>query len=323
MTFAEAKAKFPTYGSAIGGLLNFTLARAFLAGKWSGTIASLRVAIYDFDDSGITRRQFTLPREAQTALGIRFENVALDGKTSARPIHNQWYSWLNTRCNGEWNTGIIDLGDHWQTFRDIPANAYLRIRTDYAETGTFYIRGTDSTGATIYSGTVPNVIEGTSLDLATNPDTTTETFLAGSTVQIVKPVTSGPVRLYSYDGTTETLLATYAPGETVPAYRRYQVAGASVAWTTSQFDYALVKAKRRFVELVADNDLVFPNNEVAIYFGLKAKNYEDKHDSGLANEYLAKFYDALNGELREEQGNAPVTIKLRTGEGYGSIRLGY
>lgn len=315
MTFREAKTKFASYGSTVGAQINFTLARAILSGKWSGTITTLRCAVYDYADVGVTRRQFTLPREAETALGIRFENLNGVGRTGGRPIHNQWYSWMDGRCCGEWSTGIIDMG-YVSTFRDIPVNAQLRIRTDYEESGDFAIRGVDASGNTIYSGDEPNVIEGEVLDLAENPATTSATFLAGSTISVVKPApTNGPVRLYSWDGTTETLLATYGPGESLPKYRRYQVPNGS------NFEHVLVKAKRKHVDLVADNDPLIPDNEVALYFGLKAKNFEDKQDdSDRVNEYLGKFYDALNGQLREEQGNAPMTIRLRTGEGFGSIR---
>ncbi len=121
------------------------------------------------------------------------------------------------------------------------------------------------------------------------------------------------MKLYAWDGTTETLLGIYAPGETVPAWRRYQVP------TGSNFEWVLVKAKRQYVKLVADNDLVFLSG-TALYHGLKAKNALDKYDLEKSAPYWNEFFDCLNGSLREEQGNAPVVIKLRTGEGFGSIR---
>lgn len=312
ITFAAAKTRFSSYGATVGDQINFVLERALEGGKWNGTIATVRATVYDYDNAGVTKRQFTLPRDAETALGIRFDNLNQDGRTSPRPIHNHWYTWLPGRCCGEWSSGIVDLGD-FQTFRDVPANAMLRIRTDYVESGTFYIRGTGSNGLPIYSGTPPSVIEGTSLNLATNPATTSETFLAGAPIQIVKPVTQGPVRLYSWDGTTETLIATYAPGEKVPAWRRYQMPTSST-WAT-----VLVKAKRRFVEMIADNDVVFMSG-TALFYGLRGYNYDQKHDDTKADLYWGKFWDCLNDALREHQGNMPLVMPLRRGEGFGTLR---
>lgn len=313
LTYAAAKARFASFGTTVGDQINFILERAIDGGKWNGTIATLRATVYEYDDAGVTKRQFTLPRDAETALGVRFDNLNSDGRTGARFIHNQWYTWMQTSwCGCEWNSGIIDLGD-FATFRDVPVNAQLRIRTDYAEGGTFYIRGLGTDGQPIYSGTVPNVVEGTSLNLATNPATTAQTFLAGAPIQIVKPVTQGPVRLYSWDGATETLLATYSPGEKVPTWRRYQMPTGST-WAT-----VLVKAKRKFVEMIADNDIVFMGG-TALFYGLKGLNYDVRHDDTKADLYWTKFWDCLNDALREHQGNMPLVMRLRRGEGFGRLR---
>lgn len=323
LTFAQARnapenAKF---GANVGSLINRYAQAVISEGKWKNLTSEIDVTIQPWDDNGLARQQITLPREFETPVGAKFNLT--QGRSWGLGIQFQWFSyvtspptlagWWNYGRNNCWQSGQMnDLGE-FATFRDVPVNAQLRIRTDFGERGYFYIRGKDSTGATIYTELAPeNVIEGTRLELATNPATTAQTFLANSPIQVVKPVTNGPVRLYSWDGVTETLLATYAPGETVPAYRRLSV-------PNSNYTSMRVAAKRRYVPLIADNDLVIPENAVALTRGLEALTYEDSHNTVDAAQYWAMCYEMLNGALRENQGTFPRTFQIRGCTNFGNV----
>lgn len=320
-SFLQARLANPKFGADnVGALINRYVEAVLSSGKFAGTMQEFDCAIYDWDDNGIARQQITLPREFLTPIGARY-NLG-QGRSSGLGIQFQWFQYMNTapRSYGWWNSNqnncagqMQDMGQ-FSTFRDISVDAQLRIRTDFDETGEIYIRGTDSNGEMIYKELAPdNVIEGTRLSLATNPATTTETFLAGSKIAVVKPITNGPVRIYSWDGAAETLLAIYQPGEQIPAYRRLAV-------PNSNYASMRVAAKRRFVPLIADNDLVIPDNGVALTRGLEALGYEDAHNTSDAKEYWGLCYEMLNAGLREEQGNFPRTFKIFGTTSFGNVR---
>lgn len=324
MTFAECKTKFASYGANVGDQINFVLGVAFQSGKFKGTTAFAQFPIYAATENGKAYRQLTLGRRFETALGVKF--VLDQGFGMARPIHNQWWQWRQSSvsyfadCTDNPNSGIQDMGEV-VIFRDLPSAGLIRIRSSTIESaGTVNIRGLVN-GAPVYTdtGAAGAHIEGENLAMPTisgNSATTVTTFDAGlSLYAIVKPVTNGTVSLYHVaSDATETLLGIYEPGETTPAWRRYRIS----AW--NQQESALVMAKLRHVTLVADNDLVIPDNEQALFYGLRGKNYDDKHDDVNAEKYWPKFFASLNGQLRESQGNMPLVMNLRPGEGFGTLR---
>lgn len=321
MTFAQAKTNFSTYGASVGDQINFVLGVAFQSGKWKGTVAYAQFPIYDAEENGEAYRQLTLGRRFETALGVKFERDT--GFGGSRPIHNQWWqwrqghsSWFSDGC-GNPNSGLQDVGEV-VIFRDLPSAGTIKIYNSTTESaGSVNVRGFAS-GAKVFTGTGASRIEGENIAMPTTPGTSTTsatTFDAGlSLYAIVKPSTNGTLSIYHVNGATETLLGIYEPGETTPAWRRYRIA----SWHDE--DSALVMAKLRHVTLVADNDLVVPDNEQALYYGLRGKNYDDRHDDDKANLYWSKFYDSLNGQLKESQGNMPLVMNLRIGEGFGTLR---
>lgn len=318
MTFLEAKTTFASYGAAVGNQINFVLGVAFNSGKFKGTVAYAEFPIFDTSENGQPFRQLTLGRRFETALGVKFEQTT--GFGWSRPIHNQWWRWRASDCGCTPNSGLMDVGEV-VIFRDLPSAGTIKIVSSFTESaGVVNVRGLVN-GARVYTDTGPESshIEGEDIAMPMVSGTSTTsitTWDAGlSLYAIVKPVTSGTISIYHIAADlTETLLGIYEPGETTPAWRRYRIA----SWNTQ--DSALVMTKLRHVTLVSDNDLVIPDNQQALFYGLRGKNYDDKHDDEKADLYWSKFFASLNSQLREYQGNMPLVMNIRASEGFGRLR---
>ncbi len=110
---------------------------------------------------------------------------------------------------------------------------------------------------------------------------------------IEKVVTTNSVSLYSVDTTTSvaTLIANYAPGETIPNYRQYRL-----GWGT---DGQLVRTlcKLKFEPAISANDLILPGNIGALKLGLQALSFEDKIDPTNAGIYWGPNYPNKTGKM--------------------------
>lgn len=306
LTFASAKTRNAEFGANVGALINTYCERVISEGKWKGTTDSLSLNVFrSTDEDGAEYGYVTLPRRFGTALGVRFKG-ATGWKSTSRMIHNQWFDWQPGRdCYWKPSSGLIDAGGGYAGFQDWSVDSYLRVKTDYAETGNLLIRGIGTNEESIFTGSPPSVIEGVNLSL-TATSTTTMLFRANSRIQVNKPATNGYVRLYSVTpGGVETLVGLYEPGETVPSYRRYMVPKDLTADSTVE-----VMAKIRHVDMVSDNDLVIPGNASAVKNGLNAINYEERHDQEKAQAYWARVYSILNGDLHAHHGDGPASVAL-------------
>lgn len=301
LTFLQAQTQLASFSGngSVKEQINLVLERILTGGQWKQAVQEFTIDIFSFTDQwGNDRYQFTLPARAETVEGIMLNTDF--GQTRGRPVHAPYYRYTDygIECCGLVNSGAIDCGDGWSVFRDPPIDSYLRARVDYPETATLSIRGIGTDGNPIFSGTNPNIIEGITLNLASAPVTSAVQFKAGSRIEVVKSaVTKGPVRLYSWDGTTETLLAYYMPSELVPSYRRYE----SPRW--DRYQSATVVAKLRHVDLVADNDMVIPPSRYALEMGMRGLNFDRKHDLERAQVFWGNCFDILNNQLRQHQSN--------------------
>lgn len=293
--------------------INLVLEWFFSQGNWRGTKGVAQFTLYPYTEEGIDFKQFTLDRSMLTAKAARFIND--NGRRSSNfPIQNWWFQWTNQTWwfkegYGSWhNGGIQYLGDGWATFRDWDTDCQLRVRTDTALTGSINLRGLDPDGNPINNG------EGETLDISSNPATTTATFRAFTPIQVVKTPTNGVVKLYSWDGVTETLVGYYYPSDKVISYSRFGVGKATRQVAVE------AACTRRFVPLVFENDVIWPDNIMALEWGLLALNYTRSTDNVLAEQYWTKAMEALNGALAQEQGNAQPQIKIFN-SGFGQDNL--
>lgn len=120
--------------------------------------------------------------------------------------------------------------------------------------------------------------------------------------QIVKEVTLGNVTMSVVVSGTPTVLSIYEPSETNPIYRRYKV-GTLTARNDSK-PVLRCKCKRRFVKMLAETDLVYPDSVGALKFGLIALMMENQgaHELELSEMFWGKCYQVLNQNLKQNQG---------------------
>ena len=153
----------------------------------------------------------------------------------------------------------------------------------------------------------------TELPFTNGTYTTTQTWI--SLPQIQKPVTTNLVELYSVDvaSAEETLIAVYAPGEKIPAYKRYKVPD----WPN--LPLARIFGKLAFNEVTADNDIPVPQNLGALKAGLQALSYEDKADLTRSDMLWQRAYNILNEERAESEDAETPSFQVDSQFGIGSI----
>lgn len=254
----------------------------------------------------------TLPRGVDTCRQIRpCFGVSF-------PIYSQfhhgagWGSCCDSISLAQCGSGGQTLIDeNAQTFR-IPTGTYtLRaVATEAADPGLTFQGGFDADGNERFSTESLALINGSS------DGTTLYTALP----YIRKVVTAGAVSLYSVDTTTlePTLIANYAPGETIPEYRQYSGFGCTA---DEEDDPQVVSAicKLALVLAVASDDLVIPGNIGALKLGLMAIQFEDKVDPANAKIYMQDALDLLDSELKELDSAEQAAFMVSPHFGCGSI----
>lgn len=288
--------------------------------RWKGLTTSAAFVIYqDANDNYC----ITLPRHIQSILagatGYGTEDPPCASNT---PVRGPWWA-FNSAGPGAGDrvgtTGLTDAGDGWTTFRDFTVDSYLRIKTEVVEaTGsTLLFRGLDEDGLEIYTGAGAASYQGVNLDISTALTTTTTQQFSAAPTLIRKPVTRGPIRLYSVavSDATETFIGEYAAGEKNPGYRRYQVAGCEDGTMTTV--HAMVK--RRHTPVVADADEIIPSNLSALELGLQGRRYDLNNDTKTALDFWTRAFSLLNSELGEYRGGAAMRMQMERGSGLASI----
>jgi hypothetical protein len=156
-----------------------------------------------------------------------------------------------------------------------------------------------------------------SVTLSMGNGTTTTTRTWNSMPQIQKIATVNKVELYSVDSISgdETLIAVYAPSETVPSYQRYKVpefCGNAVS--------AVILGKLAYNPVSQDTDIVYPGVVGAIKMGLKALQSEDTEEDDRARSNWADAFRLLEHDVQEMEGDASIPVFKVMGEfGAGNI----
>lgn len=290
--------------AAVDSVINQVIERFLTEGKWRGTTCRARFTVYD--------GQITLPEILGTVLG--WANTGLNGTCWGRgAVYSQWYDFV-THSSIRCGVGMVDIGENWPTFRDSPYETFKIkvVSNNSGETSHITLTGLDDYGRKIYRA---NGLEGVKLQIRNTPHTTTQvfSFLHG---WIKSFRTRGIVRIYAVEvGTNEeTLIGYINPGKLISGYRRYKLTG-SVNETVVE-----CMCKRAYVEAVADNDLLIPSSLVALKFGMKAIQYEDKNDFENGVKAMARAVDHLDKERSEWDGdNQLLTVRFVGDYGAGSI----
>lgn len=268
-------------------------------GNWRGSKVAILLSIYtDVDGWSIV----TLPRTFNTILaGLANppSNVVSPFCRWPLLVRNGWWETLpysrglSQCCNrGSFN----EVNGRFCTFSDWTTPLQLRFKFETTEaSGKLTIQGTNN-GTDVYSGTP--WAKGEILAFSGITTVTTTNSFDARNLYIVKPETKGRVSMYTWDGATETLVAVYDPGETVPRWRRYHVPTITNP-TTSQF---LAICKIAFIKLISDTDEVVPGNIGALRRGLEALKLEDSHDYVRAAQEWENAKSRLIDEREDDEG---------------------
>src|SRR5580692_441099 len=83
-----------------------------------------------------------------------------------------------------------------------------------------------------------------------------------SITAFTKPATNGPIKLTSWDGTTETVLANYLFSDTTPSYHHYFSRWLQQVMQQAQVQTMVVRARcrKRYVPIVEDTDVMMISN---------------------------------------------------------------
>jgi len=199
-------------------LLNLAIEELMMESDFPQTMARVRF--------NVVRGEFTLPYTLERALEATIDDSPI-------PMRSPWLEFVEfgTGTLGSDDTCFIMLDrDSIPTARTIPddgTNYYLRVKSDVNEDvdgtpPTIILRGYDENDTWIRSTDgAGNRIDGVEVDIQTTANNTAVYF--SRVTEVVKPVTTDIVRLYIWDGATETEIAAYQPQETVPNYKRYLI----------------------------------------------------------------------------------------------------
>lgn len=279
--------------------LNLVLEKLLLEMEPRHTIRRVVVPIYD--------STITLPRTLLSCSGVKLipngTNVVWQQPLR---IYGNNHEFHNGPIPADDCTGAVyPTNQLAQTFRTPSAAFKLRVKATEAGGNMSLIGGTDSSSTELFA----------IVTLAITNGTTTTTQVYNTLPQIQKPVTTNKVELYSVDNVTaaETLIAVYAPGETVPAYMQYTVSN------PSDSPSCLAKCKLAFVKVVADTDIVYPGLYSALRLGLKALNREENEQPEAADQWWKRAVDAMDKDRIQIDGEAFPEFAVEPNIAFGDM----
>lgn len=290
--------------------LNQVMERFFTLGTWRSMWK--RPVLKVFGNTLTIPRGFDTCRGAESCHGYplpqysAFHNFVAYGRT-------HWLDW-NT---GYAHHGLTLINEAAQTFV-IPTGTFtLRVvGTEAQDPGLSLTGGFDENDQEIFGEINLPIVNGSS--------DTTQQYV--KLPEIKKVVTADPVFLYSVDTTTleATLIASYAPGETIPSYRQYNV-GCGMDGKTVR-----AMCKLGFEPAIATGDIIIPGHIGALKLGLQALQFEDRVDPANAALYWGPNYpaktskmtgavDLLDAEIEELDAAEQPAFNVSPSFGAGSV----
>jgi hypothetical protein len=276
------------------GKLNQVQERLMNMGVWSGGWVSVR-------DIPIHDGTITVPRRFKTCAGV---NLCC----GPSPIYSRFWKFTESSRAVQCSNGVTPINDQAQTFITPSGTYYLRIKSSTVSDNTKVVTlfgGLNEDGDELFDSVTLTITSG-------SPATTSREFT--SIPRISKVATVGQVDLYSVDTTTaeETLIATYAPYETLPGYKQYEIQNVG--------DETSVDAlcNLAYVPAVADTDIITPGVLGGLKHGLKALTYEDTSDERQDDEW-ARALKALDEARTTDDGFTIPSFRFDPNFGAGSI----
>lgn len=147
---------------------------------------------------------------------------------------------------------------------------------------------------------------GVFLDIDNSVPFTVTTQEFDSLSAVVKPETNGYVRITAYNGADEVELSDYAPVETTPSYRNYFIASLYRPETGVRNRVVLARARRRFVPVAEDDDVLIISNINALKCGVIALWKRDAGDYEAYAFQKAQAVDILRKEATGYRGKTRI-----------------
>lgn len=285
-------------------LLNEAQQRLLSRGRWWGTI-------YKATGTAI-KGAIVWPREAGAIEGLIVVNSSIW-------VKNQWWNFIEPIFGGCSDCCAGNCGDHLELRDDgyspfsieFTGTPFLRLYpTDTSDNAKeVLIQGYDKNGAWVRNEYDDVWIDGEYVALATPFGVSTTEWKTITAVQ--KPVTNERVLAKTWNGTTETLIATWAHNETVPRYRK------SLIPALEDHDSEALSAiiKMQFVPAAVDEDWLVIGNIPALkdmMMSIRKQEQELTKESIILEK---KAIAELNHELRTNSGDVThVAVKIDAGE---------
>lgn len=274
--------------------LNQVCERLINKGVWSGAWVIVQ-------DLPIYNNTITVPRRFKTCAGV---NLCC----GPRPIYGRFWKFTESSRAVQCSNGVTPINDQAQTFITPTADFKLRIKSSTVADNTKLVTlfgGKDGDDAEIFTSTTLTITSG-------SPATTSQVY--SILPRISKVATVGQVDLYAVDEVTseETLIATYAPYETLPGYKQYEIENVGEETSVSAL------CNLAYVPLSADTDIVVPGVLGGLKHGLKSLAYEDTSDDRQDTEWL-RAVQALDEAKETDDGATIPTFRFDPNFGAGSV----
>lgn len=275
--------------------LNEVIEEFLINGKWRNTMRKVRIPIY----SG----KITLPRELQSCSGVKLIPFGTDIHWQQPLLVYGQFHEFHHGPTPDWDcTGAIYPDSQLaQTFIMPAAGFTLRaVSTETRGTITL-LGGTDASGNEYFDSTTMAITNGTVNNARVYTDLP----------RIQKTPTNVSVSLYSVSSGVATLIAIYAPGETVPAYTRYTVSSPP---STAPACWALCKLA--FNPVTVDTDIVYPGVVRALKSGFLAIERETARETQEADRLWAKAVMALDNDRKQLDGETFTEFHVMDGTSF-------
>lgn len=282
------------------GKLNQTCDRLMNMETWSGCYVVVpNMPIYN--------GYITMPRRFKTCSGV---NIC----GGPRPVYSRFWQFSQATRSRPCTNAVVPINDSAQTFFDPTPNFYLRIKSSTVGDNTkvvTFIGGVDDNGNELFTTATLTITSG-------SPATTAQAY--SQLPRISKVLTTGQVDLYAVDTVTavETIIATYAPYETLPGYKRYQIVQQALAPSASDPTTAECLCTLAYLPAINDTDLIIPGVLGGLKHGLKALTYEDTSDDRQDAEWK-RAEQALDDARDSDDGFTIPTFRFDENFGAGSI----
>ena len=193
----------------------------------------------------------------------------------------------------------------------IARNRKIRVLSSVPEAAGLQILllGYDANGQWVRTNPSGTYIDGELVNITNSAVNSTTTW--SSIVRVVKPVTAGVTRLYSWDSTASIItrtLGVYEPSEERPIYRKMFIPGLANMGGCSnagacESKSITVLAKLQHVPVVVDNDFLVIGNLAALKLMVVAIMKEEQNRYDEASILEGKAMAELDGELASYLGD--------------------